>query len=99
MVMSQDAPSASKAMLAGLTALRARSAESKRSICQNSGSFRPPGSNLFSMMLQPSSPRRSGEFSTQVDASCADTIFALTSERSEERRVGKEYKLRGEQDD
>ena len=49
-------------------------------MCQNSGSLRPSGSNLFSMMLQPSSPRRSGEFSTQVGISCAVAIFAVSAE-------------------
>jgi hypothetical protein len=65
-VMSHHAPAASNAMLAAPTAARARSAESKRSMCQNSGSRRSAGSTFVSMMLQPSSPRRSGEFSTQI---------------------------------
>jgi hypothetical protein len=69
--MSHDDPAASNATLAGPTAVRARSDESKRSMCQNSGSLRPSGSTLLSMMLQPISPRLSGEFSTQLDISCA----------------------------
>ena len=60
------------------TAARARSRESKRSMCQNTGSLRPSGSTLLSMMLQPISPRLSGEFSTQVDISCAAAVFAVS---------------------
>ena len=35
----------------------------------------PSGSTLLSMMLQPVSPRLSGEFSTQVDISCAPVVI------------------------
>jgi hypothetical protein len=31
------------------------------------------------MMLQPTSPSRSGEFSTHGDAGCALTVFAITN--------------------
>src|SRR5882672_12471181 len=61
-------------MLAGPTAARARSPVSKRSMCQTSG--------LFSMMLQPISPRRSGEFSTHKGSSCADTLLVVTIRKS-----------------
>src|SRR6267378_1244262 len=69
-------------MLAGPTAARARSPVSKRSMCQNSGSLRLPASGLFSMMLQPISPRRSGEFSTHKGSSCADTLLVVTIRKS-----------------
>src|SRR6266436_3725560 len=69
-------------MLAGPTAARARSPVSKRSMCQNSGSLRLPASGLFSMMLQPISPRRSGEFSTHQGSSCADTLLVVTIRKS-----------------
>jgi hypothetical protein len=38
------------------------------------------GRVLFSMMLQPSSPRRSGEFSTHLDINCAPARLAETNE-------------------
>src|SRR6267143_5812191 len=46
------------------------------------GSLRLPGSGLFSMMLQPISPRRSGEFSTHKSSSCADTLLVVTIRKS-----------------
>jgi hypothetical protein len=49
-------------------------------MCQNSGGLMSSGSGLLSMMLQPISPRRSGEFSTQVDMSCAAAGAEVESE-------------------
>jgi hypothetical protein len=51
-------------------------------MCQNTGSFSPSGSNFFSMMLQPSCPRRSGEFSTHLDINCEAALSAQSSEIS-----------------
>src|SRR5262245_30598431 len=76
-VMSHQAPAASKATLVGPTPARARSGESKRSICQNTGSVRPSGSGLLSMMLQPISPRLSGESAAHLDINCAAAVFVV----------------------
>jgi len=51
-------------------------------MCQNGGCLRLPGSGLFSMMLQPISPRHSGEFSTHKGSSCADTLLFVTIRKS-----------------
>ena len=80
--MSHDVPTASNAMLAGPTAVRARSGDSNRSMCQKSGSLRPSGRTLLSMMLQPMSPRLSGEFCTHVDIGCAAAVFAVSTATS-----------------
>src|SRR5207342_1944294 len=40
------------------------------------GALGSGGSRLFSTRLQPISPRRSGEFSTQLGSNCADAIRA-----------------------
>src|SRR4029450_5455034 len=77
--MSHDLPAALKATDAGPTAARASFKESKLSMCQNNGPCSLSGSDLFSIMLHPNPPRRSGEFSTQGGASCAVVVFAMTS--------------------
>jgi len=79
MVISHDAPAAPKATLAGPTAERARSSDSNRSICQNSGSRKPSGSAFVSTMVQPTPPRRSAELGAQVSASCAVDVSAAAS--------------------
>jgi hypothetical protein len=65
-VISQTEPCASAATPSGPTALAAASSESNRSMCQCVAVFTEATKGLSARIVQPSSPRRSGEFAIHL---------------------------------
>jgi hypothetical protein len=76
-VNSQKEPCASVATLLAPAAFIAASSELKRSICQYSVFARDPTTSLLVRIVQPSSPRRSGEFSIHFTGERVIATFAF----------------------
>jgi hypothetical protein len=69
--MSQTEPCASAATPSGPADFIAASNESKRSMCQYTGMATDPTRGLLARIVQPSSPRRSGESSVHLTPGCS----------------------------